>query len=96
MVLKSEKSPPKFIVSGGIQKSPSGLQRLANVLGQPVYPNDEPEASLRGAAVFAMQKLGLPVPDTHLKNPVRPQQKIAKLYAIEREKQSRLESALQS
>ncbi len=83
---------PKFIVSGGLQKSPSGLQRLANVLGQPVFPNDEPEASLRGAAVFALEKLGRPVPEARLKNPIRPQQRIAKLYALEREKQRQLES----
>lgn len=94
LVLANEKAAPKFIVSGGIQKSPSGLQRLANVLGQPIYPNDEPEASLRGGAIFAMEKLGMAVPEARLKNPIRPQQKIAKLYAVEREKQRHLESLL--
>ena len=45
-----------FIGSGGIQKSPESLQRLANVLGRPVYASAEPEASLRGAACFAMEE----------------------------------------
>ena len=48
-----------FIVSGGIHNSPESLRRLANVLGRPVYPSAEPEASLRGAACFAMEKAGL-------------------------------------
>ena len=50
-----------FIVSGGIQHSANSMQRLANVLGRPVYASSEPEASLRGAACFAMEKLGLEV-----------------------------------
>jgi gluconokinase len=94
LILAAEKTPPKFIVSGGLRKSPSGMQRLADVLGQPVYASDEPEASLRGAAIFALEKLGAPAPATPLKNAVRPRQKIAKLYAAEREKQRGLEALL--
>ncbi|MEK0450978.1 MAG: hypothetical protein RL088_3246 [Verrucomicrobiota bacterium] len=89
-----EKSAPKLIVSGGIQKSASALQRLSNVLGQTVYPNDEPEASLRGGAVYALEKLGYPIPQSKLTQGVRPSGKCTRLYAAEREKQRRLEAAL--
>lgn len=91
MVVAVEPRPPKFIVSGGIQHSPAALQRLADVLGQPVYPNDEMEASIRGAAIFALEKLGLPAPALVLPKPVKPRARYAKLYAEARERQRTLE-----
>ena len=85
------RSAPKFIVSGGIQRSPAALQRLADVLGQPVYPNDEMEASIRGAAIYALEKLGRPAPALVLSKPVRPRARYAKQYAEARERQRELE-----
>lgn len=94
LVLANEKRAPRFIVSGGIQKSPASLQRLADVLGHAVYPNDEPEASIRGAAIYVLEKLGAPAVRTQLRKPVRPRPKWAKIYASERERQSDLERIL--
>ena len=91
MVMAVEPRPPKFIVSGGIQRSPSALQRLADVMGQPVYPNDEMEASIRGAAIFALEKLGQSVPALVLPKPVKPRARFAKQYAEARERQRALE-----
>jgi gluconokinase len=91
LVLATEKTVPKFIVSGGIQRSPSSMQRLADVLGQTVYPNDEMEASIRGAAIFALEKLGYASPEAEVGKAVKPRVKFAKLYAAEREKQRALE-----
>jgi gluconokinase len=76
---------PRFLVGGGIQRSPSSLQRLADVLGRPLTALDEPEASLRGAAIFALERLG----HHHLLAPatgrtVKPDAKRAKRYAVER------------
>jgi len=90
----AEHGTPKLIVSGGIQKSASSLERLANVIGRPIYPFDEPEASIRGAAVHALEKLGYPIPAHKLINPVKPRKAAAREYAAEREKQRRLESLL--
>jgi gluconokinase len=94
MVVADEKTAPKLIVSGGIQKSASSLARLSNVLGQNVYANDEAEASLRGAAVYALEKLGFPIADVKLSNPVKPQLKVQRQYREEREKQRKLEELL--
>ncbi|MCX6978178.1 MAG: sulfatase-like hydrolase/transferase, partial [Verrucomicrobia bacterium] len=95
LLLASDPSTPtKFIVSGGIQRSPTSLQRLADVLGKPLHPNDEMEASLRGAAIFAIEKLGLPSPSSPLQKPLKPRQKYAALYAIERAKLQSLEALL--
>jgi len=94
MVCAGEKTPPKLIVSGGIQKSASSLQRLANVFGQPVYPNDEPEASLRGASVFVLEKLGVEIPEIRLTASVRPQGRVARMFAEERERHRAMEKML--
>jgi gluconokinase len=48
----------RFVVSGGLSRNGADMQLLADVLGRPVSACAEPEASLRGAAVFALEKLG--------------------------------------
>ncbi len=48
----------RIIVSGGILRSPASLQLLANALGRDVEVCVEQEASLRGAAVHALTKMG--------------------------------------
>ena len=82
---------PKLIVTGAIRKSPPGLDRLANVLGRPIYPCDEAWPSLRGAAVHALLRLGYPIPEPKLVNPVKPGKASAREYASAREKQRELE-----
>jgi gluconokinase len=89
-------TPPKYFVSGGIQNSKSALQRLADVLNQPLYANPEPEASIRGAAVFAMEKLAMPVAPLPVLSPLRPRKTVAQRYAEDRERQAALERLLQT
>lgn len=85
----------RFIVGGGIQKSPSSLQRLADVLGRPLTALDEPEASLRGAAVFALEKLGAGNRLAQVTGrTVKPAANRARHYAAERQQLAALESAL--
>ncbi|MBA3697479.1 MAG: gluconokinase [Planctomycetes bacterium] len=81
----------RILVGGGIQKSPSSLQRLADVMGRPLTALDEPEASLRGAAIFSLERLG----HHHLLAPatgrtVKPDKQRAKRYAIERARMTEL------
>ncbi|MEO6739441.1 MAG: FGGY family carbohydrate kinase [Chthoniobacteraceae bacterium] len=87
---------PKLIVNGAITKSASCIERLANVLGHAVYPCDEPEPCMRGAAVFALEKLGYPVPVQKLVNPVKPRKAAAHEYADARARQRRIEELLAS
>ena len=87
---------PKIIVSGGIAKSAGSMERLANVLGRAVYPNDEPEPAMRGAAVFALEKLGYPIPEHKFIHPVKPRKAAAREYADARERQRRIEELLTS
>ncbi len=94
MVMKHEGSQPKFIVSGGIQKSPASIARLANILDAPLYANDEAEASIRGAAVFVAEKLGLSIPPFKNGRPVKPNRRNAAVYREHRATQEKLESLL--
>lgn len=93
--MEDQGRPPQYIVGGGIQRSPASLQRLADIIGQPLTVLDEPEASLRGAAVFALEKLG------HSRRfgsvtgrTVRPVGRLATRYASDRRQLEQLESTL--
>ncbi len=87
----------EIIVSGGILKSSGLLQRLADVLDRPVRPSLEPEATLRGAAIYALEKGGFSSQmHSDLRRlagrAVRPRPKYAAQFARERERQQGLES----
>ena len=91
LVVAEEPAPPKFLVSGGIQHSRSSMQRLADVLGHAIYANPEAEASIRGAAIFALERLGYQPAALKLGRAIRPRAKIAALYAKQRQRQAQLE-----
>jgi gluconokinase len=84
LILMRGGAAPRFIVSGGIQRSPSSLRRLANILAHPVYPSAEPEASIRGAAVYVLEREGAVVAPLRLAAPIRPQAAAVAAYKIER------------
>jgi gluconokinase len=94
-VEKAAQRKLSFIVSGGIQKSANALQRLANVLGRPVYASSEPEASLRGAACIALERLGFRPSAPKLGRVIRPNASSARAYAIARQRQAQMEATLQ-
>jgi len=52
--------PPEQIVAtgGGLLHSPTWIQIVADALGRPVVASAEPEASSRGAALLALERLG--------------------------------------
>jgi gluconokinase len=87
---------PKFIVSGGIQKSGVAMQRFADVFGHPLFANDEPEASLRGAAIFALEKLGAKIAGVRLGRAVRPRTRWMREHAAVRARLLALEATLAS
>jgi gluconokinase len=86
----------KFMISGGIQKSPADMQRLADVLGRSLIVCSEPEASLRGAAVYALEKLGVTVPPPPAGRVIRPRLQFSRQYIVARWRQRRLEELLRS
>lgn len=84
----------RWIVSGGILNSAAALRRLANVLGEPVYASSEAEASLRGAAVFVLEKLGIDPASPEAAVAVEPDGAARARYAEERLRQKGLENLM--
>ncbi len=84
----------RVIVGGGIQHSPTAVQRLADCLGVPLTTSAEPETSLRGAAVLALERLGIHGLTPDLGRTVRPRAALIRAYAQQRRTLQSLESRL--
>jgi gluconokinase len=84
----------KIIVSGGILHSAASVRLLADAFGRDISVSSQAEASLRGAAVYVLEKLGhrpdsLPKPTV-----VRHNRNLAKKHRTRREQQVSLEKTL--
>jgi len=65
----------RIVVSGGILASSASLQILADALGRPLETCADQEASLRGAAVHALENLGAKIPLPKQGRTIRPKRK---------------------
>jgi gluconokinase len=86
----------EIIVSGGIVRSKEALPLLADALGRDIGVAAEAEASLRGAAVYVLEKLGYnpaPLPKPRL---IRHDRTLAAKHRIRRARQNTLEQKLSS
>jgi gluconokinase len=86
----------QVVVSGGIVASKASLPVLADALGRDIAISAQPEASLRGAAIYALEKLGChPAP---LQKPkiIRHDRALADKHRVRRERQAALEKRLSS
>jgi gluconokinase len=97
--LKMEKTAPKMIASGGALLGSMTLQHIvADTLGVSVYPSLEHEASARGAALLALEAMGI-LPDVaqvppHLKPPVQANAEHHAAYEKGAERQRKLYQTL--
>jgi gluconokinase len=66
------------------------LQILADVLGRPVEVSGEPEGSARGAAVVALERVGVSVPPAPVARVVEPRPERFENHVAAREEQRRL------
>jgi gluconokinase len=57
---------------GGLLANPGWLQVLADALGRPIEVSGAAEGSARGAAMMALERLGLDVPDAPVERVVEP------------------------
>lgn len=85
--------PLQILVGGGLQRSPASFQRLADCLGKPLIAADEPETSLRGAAIFALEKIGCR-PAIISGKVVKPRRKFTAAYRQQRATLAALEATL--
>jgi gluconokinase len=86
--------PKRIIVSGGILRSVPEVRLLADAIGRDVEMARDGEASLRGAAVYALQHLGLTVPEPRRGKMVRHKAALAAKHRERRARQIELESLL--
>ena len=84
----------KIIVSGGILRSPASLQLLADSLGRNIEICHDQEASLRGAAVYALEQLGQKIAPPRWERRIRYNRTRAKHGMKQRARQKALESLL--
>jgi gluconokinase len=66
------------------------LQILADVLGRPVEVSGEPEGSARGAAVLALERVGISVPPAPIARVLEPRSERFEIHLAAREVQRRL------
>ena len=75
---------------GGLLHDRSWIQIMADALARPVTVSAVPEASLRGAAVFALERRGQEVGEAPTSGVVHPREDRAEAYRAAREEQQRL------
>lgn len=88
------RGPLRVMLSGGLLKSPASMQRLTDALGCSITASTEPEGSLRGAAVFAIEHLGKKLPAVKPGKRYSPNAKRHALALIQLKKQQALEKLL--
>jgi gluconokinase len=70
------------------------IQIMADALARPIHVSGVPEASLRGSAVLALQRLGHEVAEAPIAEVVEPRADRAEAYRTAREQQQKLYEAL--
>jgi gluconokinase len=81
----------RIIVSGGILQSPASVALLADAIGRNIEKSLETEASMRGAAVYALNQLGIQLKAGRRGEIVKHDPKLARMHRARREQQIQLE-----
>ncbi len=81
----------RIIISGGILRSTEAVRLLADSIGHDVEISRVQEASLRGAAVFALEQQGIHLRPLATGRLIKHNRALAKLHALRRAKQEALE-----
>jgi gluconokinase len=84
----------EVIVSGGILRSTASIRLLADALGRDLFVSSQAEASLRGAAVYVLEKLGHKAAPLRKAKVVRHDPRLAKKHRLRRQRQEALERIL--
>src|SRR5207244_3015202 len=79
---------------GGLLKDPEWIQLMADALARPVTESDVKEASLRGAAVAALERAGYEAETAPVGDVFHPREERAEAYRSARERQQQLYEVL--
>jgi gluconokinase len=72
---------------GALLANPAWLQVFADVMGRPIEVSGAPEGSARGAALVALERLGLPIPPAPIAGTVEPRPARHEIHLRSREVQ---------
>ena len=86
----------RFIVSGGVTRSPASLAILADALGRDIMVSAEAEASLRGGAIYTLRQLGFAPKSIASGKTVRHHAALAEQHRVRRNRHNALEQLLAS
>jgi len=86
----------QIIVSGGILHSKPSLRIIADALGRDIAVSAQTEASLRGAALYLLKKLGYNPPPLPLPKLIRHDRALSAKHRIRHDRQVALEQELSS
>jgi gluconokinase len=84
----------RVVVSGGILQSPASLQILADSLGRELVPCLDQEASLRGAAVYALEQMGRKIAAPPYARAIEPRKENVAIARAQRRRQEALEKVI--
>ena len=94
LMVSGEGLPERIIVSGGIVRSNPAVRLLADAIGHDVETAREREASRRGAAVYALQQMGVTLQRPRAGAVIKHDRKLAAGHRARRARQIELESLL--
>ena len=86
--------PEIVATGGGLLRNRDWIQIMADALARPIHVSGVAEASLRGAAVLVLERLGHEAADAPISDVVEPRADQADAYRAAREAQQRLYEAL--
>ena len=96
-LIEAATAPPRrIIVSGGLVHSIPALKLLADAIERDIEIAREPEASLRGAAVYALGKMRIKVPSPATGRIIKHERVLAARHRERRQRQIELEKILTS
>ncbi len=84
----------RIVISGGILQSPASLPVLADAIGRDVEVSHEQEASLRGAAAYALRQLGMTMQRPVSRKLVKHERGLAAKHRVRHARQQALEMRL--
>ena len=94
-LIEAKRKPAKqIIVSGGAVHSAATVSLLADALGRDIWVSREGEASLRGAAYYVLEKLGVRPERGAKSKRVRHDRRLAQKHRARRARQAALEALL--
>lgn len=96
-LMEASVGAPRDIVASGsaLLHSPVWTQMMADTLSHAIVPCLEPEATSRGAALLALERLGITgIPAPQYGSPIQPIEKNTALYTAELQRQRRLYTKL--